>query len=523
MPRPIAWNLVVISLLVAALSSGGLAAQQPRPIRQLTWAMLNYWGDWDPAEGTSAPHYRVFVNAYEALVGYKLGRLELEPVLAERWEVSKDLRTYTFFLRRGVKFHDGSALTAQDVKNSLERIIAQKKSPASYLTSVARVSVVNSRTVRISLKGPSVTFVDAATRAYIHKVPAGVKVAPGANWFVKGVNGTGPYKLVQDVPNDRLVFERHKDYWRGWPDGAPDRVILRAIPEVATRRILLDRGEVDGIDYVWEESSSVYEQRGARVFLNPSLRTFMMNMNTVGGRTANINFRKALTYAFPYEQLKPVFQGQLQVPNGFLAPGLPGYDPSLPKFKQDLAKAKEFLAAAGYPNGGVTIKLMYWAGEEQGRRMALLVQEALKQLNVNLEIIPAGFPLIQKALSEAKGENGVEILAHLIISPLTADMSSYMRLIFGSANAGKPWNLSLYSNPEFDRLLARAEVTTDRTAREDLWKQAHSLAVRDYPVVFVGWITPISNIFSQRVTRYVFHPLEYNGVPYFYGIRTTGR
>jgi peptide/nickel transport system substrate-binding protein len=210
------------------------------------------------------------------------------------------------------------------------------------------------------------------------------------------------------------------------------------------------------------------------------------------------------------------------VPNGFLQPGFPGYDPSLPKYNQDLAKAKEFLAAAGYPNGGVTIKMLYWAGEEQGRRMALLVQEALKQLNVNVEITAATFPLMLKTMDEAKGKNAAEIIGHLLQSPLTADASSFLRIHLGSVNAGKAWNMSLYSNSEFDRLLARAELTPDRTAREELWKRATALVARDYPVVFVGWI-PVANIFSKRVTRYVYHPLEYSGVPYFYGIRMTGR
>jgi peptide/nickel transport system substrate-binding protein len=481
--------------------------------------MANYLGNWDPAEGVTSPHYRVFVNAYEALVGYRLGTLELEPVLAERWEVSRDLKTYTFFLRSGVKFHDGSTLTASDVKNSLDRIIAEKKTPASYLTSVARVSVIGPRTVRVQLKGPSATFLDAVTRAYVHKVPSGVKVASGQNWFVKGVNGTGPYKLVEDVPEDHMVFERHRAYWRGWPDGALDRVVLRVVPEVATRRILLERGEVDGIDYIFEEAPSVYQQRGAKVFLAPGLRTYVMNMNNVGGRTANINFRKAITFAFPYEKLRSVFYQLAQTPNGFLPPGYPGYDASLPTFRQDFAKAKEALAKAGYPNGGVTIKMMFFRGEEQGRRMALLLQEALKQLNVNVEITEAAFPAILKALNEAKGENGVEIIAHLLMSPLTADASSYLRLLFGSVNAGQPYNWSLYSNPEVDRLLDRAEITADRAAREKLLKQAHARILRDYVLVYTAWVTPVANIFSQRVTRFTYHPLEYSGVPYFYGIR----
>lgn len=519
MKRRVSRYLLLLSLLMVTVIPGGVTAQQPRPIRQLTWAMANYLGNWDPAEGVTSPHYRVFVNAYQTLVGYKLGTLELESVLAERWEVSNDLTTYTFILRRGVKFHDGSALTAQVVKASLERIIAEGKSPASYLTSVDRITVVNPRAVRIRLKGPSATFLDAVTRAYIHKVPSGVKVASGQNWFIKGVNGTGPYRLVEDVPNERMVFDRHREYWGGWPEGALNRVILRVVPEVATRRILLERGQVDGIDYVFEESPSVYEQRGAKAFLAPGLRTFVMNMNTVGGRTANINFRKAIAFAFPYDKLKSVFHGLDQVPNGFLPPGYPGYDSSLPKFSQDLAKAKEFLASAGYPTGGVTIKMMYFSGEEQGRRMALLLQDALKELNVNVEITAASFPLILKALDDAKGDNGVEIIAHLLMSPLTADASSYLRLMFGSVNAGKPYNWSVYSNAEVDSLLARAEVTPNRAAREELWKRAHALILRDYPLVYTGWITPVANIFSRRVTKYVYHPLEYSGVPNFYSIR----
>jgi peptide/nickel transport system substrate-binding protein len=204
------------------------------------------------------------------------------------------------------------------------------------------------------------------------------------------------------------------------------------------------------------------------------------------------------------------------VPNGFLPPGFTAYESKRPKFKRDTAAARRLMADAGFAQG-FEIDCLVSQEEEQGKKLGLLVQASLKDIGIKVNIVPEPpFAVLTAALS--KLETAPAFGVHRLISPLTADPGAFIRQVFGSTNAGKPYNDSWYQNAEVERLLDEAERTANEQKRIELWRKAESIIVDDQPVLFVVFASPIVEPVRARVTNYVYHPLEYSGVFPFYEV-----
>jgi peptide/nickel transport system substrate-binding protein len=518
------WLTGALSLLlaVALFSSGGQSVSAQTQANTLTVASGAYIEPFDPAIGVSGPQYRVFVNVYEGLLAYEHGTVKLIPALATSWSASPDLTTYNFKIRPGVKFHDGSTLDAEAVKLSFDRVRKIGMGPSVYLIKVKQVQVIDPMSVRITLTQPSSTFPMILPNVFIHGKAHANDPDDGRAWFADHMNGTGPFKESGRQRGEWILLNRNPNYWRGWPANRPGAVMLRFGQDIATQRLALERGDADMIaDYAFGpdvDPATIAKNPNIKIVKSPVFRTFMYAMNSQkpGSPLKDRRVRKALALAFDYEAMKKVFFGNAEVPSGFLPPGYVAYDPSRPKFKRDLAAARRLLAEAGY-SGGFEIDGLVANEEEQGRKLGLILQASLRDVGVKVNIVNiTSFAIYAAQMS--KLETAPKFGAHRMMSPLSADAGSYIRQVFGGANAGKPYNDSWYQNPEVDRLLDQAERTSDPQRRIALWRRAETIIINDQPVIFTSWVTPVFEPVQKRISSYRAHPLNYSGVYEFYYI-----
>ncbi|MBI4277810.1 MAG: ABC transporter substrate-binding protein [Armatimonadetes bacterium] len=513
--------ILAVAAVVAALPQSLSVSAQGRG-NILTVALHTWPSTFDPAIGVGGPHYRVFVNIYEGLLAYERGSVKLLPALAQSWSASSDLTTYTFKLRPRVKFHDGTTLDAEAVKWSFDRVRKLNMGPATLLDKVRDVEVADPMTVRIHLKQASATFPMGLPKVYVHGKARARDADDGKAWFAVNLNGTGPFKVVQKEKDQFIVMQRHADYWGGWPERRLEGVLIRIVPDGGTQKLMLQRGELDMANLfsvaMDEHPDSLARKPGIKVVKSPAFRTFIYPMNV---QKANSPFRdkrvrKAAALGFNYEGMREVFFGAAAIPNGFLPPGFTAHDPRRPRFVRDLAAARRLLAEAGHSRG-FEIEAIVREEEEQGRKLGLILQASLAEVGIKVNIVYAPPQGIMFARI-AKLETAPPLGSHLLMSPVTADAGTYLRQVFGSGVAGKPYNHAWYQTPEVDRLLAEAEATGDAQKRISLWRRAENIIIDDQPVIFTSFVTPIVEPVRERVMDYMYHPLDYSGVFGFYRV-----
>jgi peptide/nickel transport system substrate-binding protein len=382
--------LVLVALAVAALSASAYA--RPTGPAGGTFVLTNL-SDPDPIDPALVSHTmsRTFVrNVYEPLIYYRLGTTRIQPVLARGWRRSANGLTYTFTLRQGVRFHDGSTFDSADVVETIRRDLVLKSGVGgSYLKDVRGVRANGPDSVVITLKRRNEFFLGQLPKIPIASAQdisahRGSDYAQG--WFKDNANGTGPWRLQTYTRGTQYTLVRNTNYWRPFRAGAFDRIIVRPVPDSAVQAQLIARGEVHMGSWM-----SVRDMIRAARSPNVKLFNFRSPMTMVGHLNGsrppmnNLKVRQAIIAAFPYAQMQRFYQGYAQAPRHVLSPTYPGAA-RYPVLRQDLAKARRLLREAGRPNGGFTLRAVAVQGLEDERQAALLLQDALRRLGIRLEI-----------------------------------------------------------------------------------------------------------------------------------------
>lgn len=511
---------LAVAILAATLPYGSPSSAQIAG-NILTVAYQSY-PPFDPATEVRTSSYMIFVNVYEGLLAYGPGTLRLVPALATSWSASPDLTVYTFRIRPGVRFHDGTLLDAEAVKLSIDRVKKLGLGPSIYVSRVKEVVVVDPMTVRIVLNQASSTFPANLPKVYIHGKAHASDPNDGREWFANNVNGTGPFKVARAERDQFILLQRYAEYWKGWPDRSLAGILLRLIPDPSTQKLMLQRGEVDMITWYAfapdEPPDNLERFRGIKIVNGPIFRTFVYSMNVQKQNSPlrDKRVRKAIALAFDYEAMPAVFFGKAVVPNGYLPPGFIAYDSSRPKFKRDLAAARRLLADAGFAQG-FEIDAMVNEPEEAGKKLGLILQASLKELGIKVNIVSMP-PFAILTARIANLETAPPMGLHRTMQPFTADPGAFIRSAFGAALAGKPYNDSWYQNPQVERLLDDAERTSDESRRIALWRQAETIILDDQPAIFAAFATPQFIPVRDRVENFVPPPTEPSGAYPFYGV-----
>jgi peptide/nickel transport system substrate-binding protein len=493
--------------------------EEEREPRTFVYGDIADIGACDPRNRVGGSCGTMIANVYETLVYYKIGTYVVDqPSLATSWEQSEDGLEWTFHLREGVTFHNGDPFTADDVKKTFDRVLAVGGGkPLNMLGSALdSTEVVDDYTVRFHLKYPysyffsnlaKVTIVNAET------IEANEVDGDWANeWFAAGNhNGTGPYSLAERNPGEGYTLMKNENWWGKFPENAYDRIVVRVIPEGGQQRLLLETGELDMVsDWI-----SVVDKLDAGESENVKLNmpsSFGMALLTIhAGREPLDNklVRQAMLYAYPYEQLLSYYRGHGRPGSSALSADYPGHDPNLPVLAQDLDKARELLAEAGYPNGGFTLFADYFEGDEEKRQQELVFQGALAELGIDLEITPVPVAaLFEKGLNP---ETSSHFNAHF--EAVEHDPFAWIQKMF--ASEGGYNNMVHMTVPRIDEIVFEGQREFESERRVELLQEAERIIMEE--VLVIPAVQPaIVNAMSTCVQGFVFDPMEYQGVPKFW-------
>src|SRR5262244_2157040 len=351
---------VVLVIALLALLTTPTAAQPQAELRvAIPWTPENL----DPTMNLSSFRAMVGVSIFDSLVG-RDAENRIVPQLAESWRFVDDV-TLQLKLRKGVVFHDGEPFNAEAVRFTFQRVLdLEQKSPnRATVAEIARVDVVDDYTVNLITRQPYAPLVnrliDFAT------VPPKYVAEKGNQGIALKPVGTGPYRFVELIKDDRMVVEAFDRHWRGAPK--IKRIIYKPIPEPFTRAAALRNNEVDLVTTMPPSLARELEKApGIRVQRVPSTWIIYLGLNALKKPLSDVRVRQALNYATDVDAIvKNVLEGNGRRLEGPLTPQMFGYDGSVKGYSPDPARARRLLAEAGYPDG-LEIVLDSPAGRYQG-------------------------------------------------------------------------------------------------------------------------------------------------------------
>jgi peptide/nickel transport system substrate-binding protein len=462
---------------------------------------------------------------YESLVAYKVGadgKVELSPLLAEKWEVSPDGRAYTFSLRKGVQFTEGTPFDAEAVKWNIDRLTTLKLPPSGRMPPLEAVEVVDPSTIRFVLKNPFAPFLASMVMPLMISPVAAKQHEQNGDWGKAWLDGnavgTGPYKLDQWLRGQQISFAKNPDYWRGWSENHLAKLVLKTVKEAPTQRQMLELGDADLADGIgFDDLDALSNAPGVEVEPGISPEILNIGFHTQRPPFDNARIRQAVAHAFDYEAfLMGVLNGRGKTPAGPIPYGSWALDETLTPYARDLGKAKQLMAEAGYPNGGFKVRIQTIAayGWYQPRE-AQLLQQNLKELGIEATIDDKADAATFLAALQEK-EKGPDIFfwraAQSIDDPDYELRRLYHSKFVGRAGVNGMW----YENPKFDELLDRALALPERRDRKPLYDEIQTLLREDQPAI---WPAQLDFFVTRRQTvqGFVWNPFS-NGIPSYYDL-----
>ncbi|NIO05027.1 MAG: hypothetical protein GTN74_10545 [Proteobacteria bacterium] len=461
-------------------------------------------------------------GSYETLVRAKRVGGGFEPVLATKWESNEDGTIWTFHLRKGVKFHDGTPFNAEAVKFSIDRVMAVNKGPAWFYGPVKEIEVVDEHTVRFMLSEPYAPFLGVMGAAYGSLIvsPTAVKEHvkeddPHAErWMQDHMVGTGPYVLQDWVKGQMVRLERFDGYWGGWTGNHLDRVIIRFVTEPATQKLMLEKGEVDiANNLTLEMLEKLTDSPAVNVVESPeALNIMYVILNCQKEPTSNKLVRKAISCALDYDSVvKVIYGGHARRQRGPLPRIQWAFDESVPMYKRDLKLAREYLQKAGYPEGFSMTYAYFSEGGEHLRKQAELFQSNMADIDIRVELQPMVLdPFITMGTGTA--EERTEAFS-TDWYPDFDHPSTWLDNFFHSSGV---FLSTLLSNAELDKVLDEARQTHDPDKQIALYKKAQEIIIEEAPALFLADIS-YRVAMRKEVKGFQFHPL-YSNIFNFYNM-----
>jgi peptide/nickel transport system substrate-binding protein len=469
----------------APAASGGSSAASALKV---TWTNVALPTNIDPAIGFDSDTLQVVRNVYEGLLEYVPGGTTIRPALAKSYTMSPDGTTYTFELRPGVVFHDGAKLDADAVVTSLTRIQAIDQGPASLLPGIKSISASGPGTVVLTLTEPY-AFLPGVMPWLPILSPDALKAHstsadPHAEkWFASNAAGTGPYMLTSFSPTTTIGLAQNAKYWQPWVNGTPTSGSLTLNANVATQLELLESGQVDFLGAISPDNAvTAKDMSNVALLVQPGFEVQILPLNMARAPMDNPKLREAIVKAFNYSAFKTFNRGFGTSANSPVAPGLPGWDSSIPDPVQDMAAAKQLVAASGVP-AGTTLEFVGVGGLDYETFAGTILQSALQQLGLKLSIQMPQWPIPATLMSKPSSAAHITFLN---LSANTNDPSVLIRESWSSANSSYKggYNWSNYSNPQIDADLDSFGKTSDAAQQQTIITRMQQTIVADNTAVF---------------------------------------
>jgi peptide/nickel transport system substrate-binding protein len=465
--------------------------------KTLTIAMDGSPSDLDPHSAYDYRSVLANIGAYEGLIGLKDDKTdEFEGLIAESWSSNEDTSVWTFILRDGVTFQDGTPCDSAAVLANYDRLFTLGLGAVGVLKRFitdwkTQITAPDAKTVVFDCGRPQPLLPTALASTYAMPIVNAAKMKEheadgdwGHVWAQTNAEGTGtgPYKIVTFEPGTQLVMERNESYWGGWAGEHFDSVVLRVVTEVATRRQLLEQGEADIVDSLTAEDVEALRADPNLVVLSNTSTQVVYFAMTVAGPLASPEARQGMCYAFPYQEvIDGVYRGNANQAHGAVAEAIRGYDPATFQYTTDLAKAKELLTAAGVAEG-TELTVTFETGVAPATVAAQLFQANLAQIGITLKIDNVDLPTFTQLFY---GDAPAEERPNLFWWGWWPDYNDAWNHLYPQVSSeawgSKGANAGFYSNARVDELLLTARDAPDEATYQTAVSEIQQIVSRDDP------------------------------------------
>ncbi|MFZ1955863.1 MAG: ABC transporter substrate-binding protein [Desulfobacterales bacterium] len=517
---------VLVSVLVLFLA--GTAIAGPNQGGTLVFGRGGDSVGLDPAYETDGNSFMICDNIYEALVFYRDESTALEPGLAESWDISPDGLTYTFHLRKDVKFHDGTPFNADAVVFSIGRMMkdrnikffgkplevpAQERPPEYWVSmemdeTVGAIEAVDEYTVVFKLKRVEAPFL-ANMGMDFADIISPTAFVKNPKEFIRNPVGTGPFKFVKWVKDDRIILEKNPDYWD--KSGGPylDQLIFRSIPENSVRFLELKTGNIHICQFPNPADIALAEKDKNLILpTQPGMNIGYLSFNhTKEPWKSSVDMRKAIAYAINRKAIVDnIYQGMGQVAKNPIPPTMWGYNEKVPGFAYDPEKAKELLKKAGFPDGKGLGEITLWSMpvprpyNPDGLKIGEAMAADLAKVGITAKVVTFEWGTYLKRQREQPEDMD---LFQLGWTGDNGDPDNFLAVLFdglASSAIRTQWH-----NEKYHELMVKGRQTIDQNERAKIYEEAQQLIYDEVPVISVAHSTVIWPAL-KNVTDFKLHP-----------------
>jgi len=443
----------------------------------------------DPGQSYDYAVRMMTQSLYDGLVKYTGDPPVVEPWLATDWTTSDDGLVWTFNLAPEAMFNNGDPVTAEAVAYSYRRVLDMNEGVSWMLSDVLNgdnIQALDEHTVEFTLDRPYAPFLSFLPWWFVVN-PAQVEAHVvdgdfGKAWMSENAAGSGPFTLERFDQGTAYWLKRNADYWKGFPYEADDMggIIYRLIRETSSQRAALIAGEADMVtDLTPEELEIVGARDNIDVSSTPALTSFGLKMNTQGQHMSDINLRKAVAYAFDYDTFIQVYNGNATLQTSSFTDAVQGkVDIDMPR--KDLEKAREYLAKSQWPDGGLTLEYVYVQGLEQQRQMGLALLNSLRELNIELEMVPLTWP---NMVARSSDVNQSPDLMAIFTTPVSTDPDA-VAIQYHPSSQGKYYASHFLEDAELINMIEQARKLSDWDERAPIYAEIQQRIVDLQPEIF---------------------------------------
>ena len=520
------WTTLVVAAVF--LLSAAVAIAGPKKGGTLVFGRGGDSVGLDPAYETDGNSFMVCDNIFEALVAYKDESTALEPGLAESWEISPDGKTYTFKLRKGVKFHDGTDFNADTVVFSIGRMMKDRKTkyfgkgweipaqerPPEYWVSmemddiIDSIEAVDEYTVVFQLKKVNAPFM-ANLGMDFADIISPTAFVKNPKEFLRNPVGTGPFKFAKWVKDDRIILERFDGYWDKAAGPYLDKVVFRSIPENSVRFLELKTGNIHICQFPNPADIVLAEKdKNLKLVEQPGMNIGYLSFNHKKEPwKSNVNLRKAIAHAIDRKAIVDnLYKGLGQVAKNPIPPTMWGYNTEIPGYAYDPELAKDYLKKAGYPGGEGLGEITLWSMpvprpyNPEGKKIGEAMSADLAKIGIKAKPVTFEWGTYLKRQREQPEDMD---LFQLGWTGDNGDPDNFLAVLFdglASSSIRTQWY-----NDEYHNLMIQGRETIDQDKRAEIYKKSLQIFFDECAAIAVAHST-VKWPMLKNVMDFKLHP-----------------
>jgi len=510
------WLAFILSVCFWPMLAVG--AEQPVAGGTLIWGRGGDSVTLDLSQASDVRSIEAGIQIFENLVVFGRDSMDVEPQLAESWNVSDDGLTWTFKLRKGVKFHDGTAFNAQAVYDSFARIIDKNhpfygygkwKYPSLSLDQVGEIKIIDDYTVAVMTKKPYAPLLNNLA-LWLCPIVSPMAMAEYKDQIGRNPVGTGPFRFVKWIKDDQIILERNENYWG--EKAKVDEIVLKVIPDPSARLMALQSSAVDIADLDASSVNLAKKNPNLAVRERPSVNVAYLALNVEKPTLKDVRVRRAINHAIDKETLiETIFHGLAVPAKNPFAPSIWGYNDAIEPYEYNPDKAKKLLAEADFDKD---TELELWAMPVSRAYMpkpgkaAESIQAYLAAVGIKAKIVKHDWGTYLS--KTANGEHDMCMLGWL---GGNADPDNFLYGLLSADKAKTPGaaNVALWKNAAFTELCLRAQRTFDGAERTKLYLKAQEIFHREAP-----WVPLVHSMIVRSYNKRLHDvPLRPNGLNSF--------